>query len=551
MKNIFIILMLLACNKSNCQCELSTKKVTVFKDATVFVEKEGTCQSDDKSIELELPYPNLLKRQNSYNYNQSKKYVENNIILGTIEVETPDNKVLNKRSTKITKNNIPLNSISQIFQQNIGKEIEITLKENASKAKGILFSIENIKHGSISSLNVKARTIMLKQNDNWKLIGLSEIDHFRFVDTPEMFSESQEQKFLINLEKDNKNQLVKLSYLRKGITWTPSYFISIGTNDKLKLSLNANVLNDVEDLSNVDLNLAVGIPVFKYSTIAAPLVSNDRVIDLINKINNPNKGSSGANRYGINSQAEFTLHNLPVAEVYGNSQYPSAEGEDDDDIFLYQLKDVDMKIGDRLNFNITEFEADFKDVFTADLPTNDHFTSSSRSNKEGQKATNVWHSVKFRNKADVPLTTGTVFFKKQKESTDSAMPISQEKLDYTPVGETCIVKMAVSPNIIIKQSEKEISREKDLVAYRGNYWYLVKVKSEIELINLKNTKIDMIVNRNIRAINLLESTEEWKTMKTYRKIFERNQTNIIQWNFEVEPNGKKVISYEYEIYISR
>ena len=532
-------------NESFCQYELSTKIITVFKDATVFVEKEGVCESNERSIEIELPYQSKPNKQNNYGYNSPNNYVENNIILGTIEVEAPGNKILTKQSTRILKNNIPLSSISQIFQKNVGKEIEIILKESDKKIKGIIFSLENTGQNSFTSQNVNTKTIILKQQDNWKLVNLSEIDHFQFIDQPDLFSESTEQKLLINLEKDKQDQLVKLSYLRKGITWTPSYFISIGSKDKLKISLNANVLNDVENLSNVDLNLAVGIPVFKYSAIAAPLVSDDRVIDLINKINNPIDGSNGR-RNNINSQSQISFHNIAIKEVYGNNEYPSAEGEDDDDIFLYHLNGVSMKIGDRLNFNITEFETTFKDVYTVDLQPNDHFISN---NKKEDNPTNIWHAIKFKNDADVPLTTGSVFFKKYKSLTNSIIPISQEKLNYTPVGETCIVKMAVSPNIIIKQSEKEIFRQKDTIYHSGYYGYLVKVKGEIELINLKNEKLDMIVNRNIKAVNLIESSEEWKTMQTYRRIFARNQTNIVQWNFAIEANGKKTIHYEYEIHV--
>ncbi len=535
------------CNKIYSQCELSTKRITVFKDATVFVEKEGPCESNEKSIEIDLPYQSKPNIQDSYRYYNSGAYVENNIILGTIELETPGNKVLTKQSTRVTKNNVALGSIIQIFQKNVGKEIEIVLTDGNTKIKGKIFSVENTGYNSVPARRLEAKTIVLKQQDSWRLVNLGEIDYFQFIDKPELFSESTEQKLSIKLENDKRDQLVKLSYLRKGITWTPSYFISIGTKDKLKISLNANVLNDVENLSNVDLNLAVGVPVFKYSMIADPLVSNDRVIDLINKINTSNGGT--ITRNNINSQSGSSFYNIAVKEVYGNNKYPLEEGEDDDDIFLYHFEGVNMKRGDRLNLNVTEFETTFKDVYTVDLPSNDHFISSSSSNKKEENPTNVWHAIKFRNNAEVPLTTGSVFFKKYKSLTNSIVPISQEKLNYTPVGETCIVKMAISPNIIIRQSEKEISRQKDAILRNGYYGYLVKVKGEIELINLKNDKIDMMVNRNIRAVELIESSEEWKIMQTYRHIFAKNQTNIIQWNFVVEPNGKKIISYEYKVHV--
>ena len=129
------------------------------------------------------------------------------------------------------------------------------------------------------------------------------------------------------------------------------------------------------------------------------------------------------------------------------------------------------------------------------------------------------------------------------------MPISQEKLNYTPVGETCIAKMAISPNIIVKHSEREISRHKSKVYYAGRYGYLIKVKAEMEFVNLKNEAVNLMVNRNIKAVELLESSEKWNVLRTFRQVFARNHTSEVQWDLVVKANGKKNISYEYEVHV--
>ena len=542
-KKILIILFSIWINKGISQCKLDVKKITIFKDATVFVEKEGVCDTEDKTIYIDLPYKEKIEEKDRYRQLYDRK-IKNNIIFGTIEVETPNNEVITKQTTTVSEKKQVFSSIYQIFHNNIGKEIEIVLNGKSEKIKGTIFSIEDkiVYQQNQAGIN----TVTLKQGDKWKFIKLSEIDSFEFTDQAVLYSEPMIQRLLINLKKDKQDQQLKLSYLRKGITWTPNYFISIKPNNKLSLSLKANIINDVEDLSDANVNLAVGIPIFKYSTVAAPLASDDKVIDLINGITNPNKETTDMFRNSIGTQR--TISASALEEIYGNNTKGHTEGKDDD-IFLYQIDNVSMKRGDRTNVNITEFETSYKDVYTVGLQSNDNIISNSNRYNQKDNKNDVWHSVEFINKADVPLTTGSVFFKKYNSLTKAMVPISQEMLGYTPIGEKCIAKMSISPNIIVSQSEKEISRKKDTAYLHRDYDYIVRVKGEIEVINLKNKAIDMIVNRNIKAIKLLESSEPWKTMQTYRQIFERNQNNITQWNFVVEPQKKKIISYEYEIFV--
>ena len=124
--------------------------------------------------------------------------------------------------------------------------------------------------------------------------------------------------------------------MRKGITWTPNYFINIKDSKNLALSLKANVVNDVEELAAVDLNLAVGIPVFKYSTIGDPLFSSDRVIELISNLNNIGKAAAASPMTNVITSQTSSRY----FESYGNNIEPVIEGQGEDDIFLYQLKDV-------------------------------------------------------------------------------------------------------------------------------------------------------------------------------------------------------------------
>ncbi len=79
-------------NMGSSQCEIRTNRVTVFKDATAFIEREGMCKVENNEILLDVPYqgggsPNVNR------YGQSDSYNNNHIILGSVQILSPGNEI--------------------------------------------------------------------------------------------------------------------------------------------------------------------------------------------------------------------------------------------------------------------------------------------------------------------------------------------------------------------------------------------------------------------------------------------------------------------------
>jgi len=146
----------------------------------------------------------------------------------------------------------------------------------------------------------------------------------------------------------------------------------------------------------------------------------------------------------------------------------------------------------------------------------------------------------------MPLTTGSVFFKKEISDDNLVMPISQGQLNFTPVGKYCIVKMSVSPNIIVKDSDKETARDREPSI---DYNYKVTVSAEIEVHNFKDTEVDMMINRDVVCSEITKSSEDWKVVRTTRGLNDLNQNNLIRWTFKVGANDKKVVKDLYVVFV--
>ena len=511
-------------NMGSSQCEIRTNRVTVFKDATAFIEREGMCKVENNEILLDVPYqgggsPNVNR------YGQSDSYNNNHIILGSVQILSPGNEILSSRSINVEADE-DLKTIQSIFDSNKGKEMSITRSGTKEVINGKLFSVDN---GS--------KSLVLQDGALWSFVKMDEIANFKFRDSPILQKKTTRKKLKLRLSSNADNQELNISYLQKGITWTPNYFIDIQDDNILKLSLKANIMNDIVDLNNADVNLAVGIPVFDYSLTADPLFSNQRVIDLVNSLNNPGASPNRLFANAITSQSATSYSGS--GSGYANS---SLDGQSTDDIFLYRLKNISLDKSERLNVDILDMESEYKDVYVVDLDSNNDKVSLSNSKKKSDN-TEVWHALKFDNVTGEPLTTGTVIFKKNMLKENEVMPLSQGQLNFTPVDKPCIVKMSVSPNITVEQSDVEVSRVRNP---DGN-GYIVNVSSEIEINNLKNEKVKIMVTRMVKGMKIEGDSNNWKIVKSGRSLYDRNQSNLVEWNFDVEPNQKKNVKYSYQV----
>ncbi len=543
MKVYVLMILLFLCSTvvGIAQEKLKTKRVTVFKDATAFVEKEGVFDVKENRLEIELPF--LEKKPKQVNYHRPNQYVANEIILGTLDVSAADNKIISKKSVNSSKADKPVESLSQLLLQNKGKRIRIKLRDNGGEVSGEIYSIDRLKTSLYNSGNLSEQTLLLKDDEQWRFVSLSEIREFEFIDKPMLFAKTEKKNLILQFEKNRDNQKIDFSYLRKGIIWTPNYHINLKSRNKFELSLKATIVNDVEELVNVDLNLAVGIPVFKYSTIGDPLFSTDRVIDFVKKINNSEEAPGSILTNSMLSQSSTVVREIS----YGNSIFPTLENDTDDDIYTYGLQNVSLNKGERVNLDITTLKGEYDDIYMVGLRPNDYFVSNSYShrNKDDEESNDVWHAIKFANKSELPLTTGTVLFKKQLEN-NLTKPISQGRLNYTPDGEDCFVKMSVAPNVVVNDSDKELSRERDKTKSFG---YLVKVQGEIEITNFKEEALELLIDRRIRGINLIDASEDWKVLQTSRDLFENNQTHMVRWSLNMKPKETRIITYTYEVYV--
>ncbi|MFK7774238.1 MAG: hypothetical protein AB8F94_18970 [Saprospiraceae bacterium] len=518
-KSLFLFTISLFSSFIFAQKKFKTNSVSIFKDGTVFFDKTTNVDASNGSFSFsELPF------------SKGAKYV----LFGSIWFKAPNNSIpFIKVSNKKIELETEIKNLNVLFIKNIGKQIKVI-----SLSKGQI--IEGI-------LKMTADNNLIIQNGNqWNKIPLSDLSSFEFLgEMITSFETSSTEKVLeLEFSKKIKNQSLQLMYLQKGISWSPNYYLELLGDQKAKLSLKANVLNDLEDVTDVEMNFVVGVPSFNFGHIHDPLASSQDFHAFLASLNRNNRTSQ--NNYFSNADRDYTLAFDP--ETYEEAivligEKPQVEGANNEDLFFYKKRNVTLEQGSRAMFDILEMEFEYEDIYTCYLNSS-HFKSNKYSNGQNENQRNlVWHTLVFENETEYPLTSGSIFFmKKTSESTN--LPISQNQLSYTPSKGEADVKMTVAPDIIILDADKEIKREMNV---RNNHDDLVTVEGSINITNHRTNEVNLEVNRIITG-DLLESDLSWKTVGITTQLNDLNKKFKVSWEFKLKAGETKKITYTYQVY---
>jgi hypothetical protein len=152
------------------------------------------------------------------------------------------------------------------------------------------------------------------------------------------------------------------------------------------------------------------------------------------------------------------------------------------------------------------------------------------------------------NNTTYPWTTGAAMVVKGPES---AKPISQDQLNYTPINGNSFVKLTQAPDVKVKHAEKEIDRQDKAMknpADNRYYFDLITVEGQVKIKNYKAKKIDLNIRRTIIG-QLLETSKDWLKSDRVNRSGSQNATTDVCWETSVGSGEELVITYTYKFYV--
>ncbi|MCB9294659.1 MAG: hypothetical protein H6559_16290 [Lewinellaceae bacterium] len=518
------------------------RRAAVFKNGTAFLEKEAVVDASSGSADVS-GYPVQSGQAGgmppvvtaTYPFRpEAYEGAPVPVLFGTTFWSAPGNEVLEVvAGSREEVEKAPADNLARLLQLNIGKKVCIWTKDT----KGPI-NCGNIVGHSTPGDGQSAGQLLLRDGQTLHQFAVHNIQRLEFGEDAVYEEEvaSKKPSLRLKLARAEKQQLIRFSCMQKGMSWFPNYHMVLLGNGKARLSLFANLMNDIEKLDQAPVSFAVGIPSFRFGHLAEPLFSGQAVPGFLKNLNN----LPGENLAMFSNAITSQRVEANADAFSGAGAFPDSEGLMQEDLFFYELDEVSLEPGERGLFKLLEQEVAYEDLYVVDIKRAPMPWQRTRAEEEGPKNL-VWHALKFKNRETVPLTTGTVsFFSREGEG---LKPIGQNELSFTPARSNALVKMVAVPDILVSDESTEAGRKSNARDHKD----LITVKARIRAVNYKGKKITLRINREITG-RFLNSDTDWETSASFDHADTLNALSNATWVVTLEPKEKRELSYTYEVY---
>ncbi|MGC4042397.1 MAG: hypothetical protein QM758_01180 [Armatimonas sp.] len=531
-RQIFSIGAVLAATSAWAQGALPVKEVTVFKDGHAFVLAEGRLPVKDGVAVLdELPMPVL---------GTFWPYASGGASL--VSVTAGLKTVPGERNAA---------SLAELLAQNIGKSL--TIKEHDGEAY------------QATLLSITANLILLQTEKGAKAIDLGRIREVTFPDGFKKTVDEATQKPRLSLRLTNTSgdtANVGVMYLQKGLRWIPGYKIDLDGAGNARVKMQATLINELTDLKNTNMNLVVGVPSFAFKDTTDPIAIQQAIAPL-SPYFRADARTSNALAMGQMARMSERAAYAPADEGPGGANIPEVTGADDnEDLFVFSLKNVTLAKGERMVLPITEFTIPYKNVYTLELrpsPTRnaagDYDTSSL--NAELMRlaaAPKAQHQIRLTNTSAYPLTTGPALILR------NGNVVAQGLSTFTSKGGWSDISLTDAPDISVKRTDKETGRTPAERKSDGYDYQKVSMAGHIELCNFRKEPVEIEVVRYvlgkiettkldgvISALDPLADDNVPGWLGSYGGFDRIRFTGLgkIAWKTTLPPGGKTCVNLDY------
>ena len=358
---------------------------------------------------------------------------------------------------------------------------------------------------------------------------------------------------------------VDVSYFGPGIRWIPTYRIALDNGGPASLSMQAELLNEAEDLEAVPVDLVVGVPNFRFRQVVSPVCLVPSLVNTLQQAAPQIMAFQGRQQ----ALASNVLFSQRAGEVRGRRQPPEAmmEGgvpaipaelaaEGAHDLFVYHLPKLSLRAGERAIVPVLAAKVPCRHIHTWDVHL--AHTGTEALPKVGKHAapvrllTNeIWHQIELTNNTEAPWTTGAALI------VDGYLPLGQELLTYTSIGGKVQVPITVAIDVRGTYAEEETERVLKALKYHGYDHAKITKKGTLRVTNYKKQPVALYLTCDLGG-NALEASDDAKIVITdYQNSDWKNVQgqpgltghSTIGWELELKPGETKEVTCTYEYYI--
>jgi len=549
---------------------MPVREITVFKDGHVFALHEGAMPTLAGNVVLDyLPAPVL---GTFWPYSGDKA-----VTLRTV--------VASQRRVSVEKTAL---TVAEFLRANTGAEVIVTERSaheaESSRRSGTLLGFPSRSSRELETtsppnapeaLPVKGAVVLLKTSEGVRVINVEDIKDVTFKNAHKPTVADEEFRNVLTLRLDwagrtpQKSATVGLVYLQKGIRWIPSYRVAIDGKGKAVVRLQAMLINEMTDLEDVTANLVIGVPQFAFKDTLDPIALQRQANQLSQYFQQGGRGYQLSNAIGtqIARMAEAVTVEAEPASDLGPTVTDSGRTED---LFVFTVKNLSLKKGERMALPVAEYSVPYKDVFTLDVPLAP--PAEVRPNVGGEQqvelarllaSPKVTHKIRLSNDGAHPFTTAPALIVRDERL------LAQGMLTYTPVGAKVDLEITKAVDIQVAKSETETQRTPKALRWQNDDFGRIDLEGSLALTNRRGVAVQVEVVRYV--VGFVDAAGTGQTTKV--NVFEDsgylpsneylswwgfhnwpfwwrqvNGISRIAWDVKLEPGTKVELPYKWHYF---
>lgn len=556
--------------------QMPIREVTVFKDGHAFVLHEGRVSTDGAgNVVMDyLPMP----------------------VLGTFWAHSADARarltsaVASQQRVRIDRTALGLR---ELIEGNIGAQVMVSeLPSGREQPLTYAATIVGVPERSGEELErtsppnsgeklpQKGNVVLLRTEAGTKVVSLDRILDVTFKSTPRLNVTSEEFRNLLTLKLDwegrkaEKDAAVGMIYLQKGLRWIPNYKVSLDGKGNALVKLEATLVNELADMTDVTAQLVVGVPTFAFKDMVDPMALQQVLARLAPSFD-PNAMSG--NRFSNAIMTQVASPASAEGRESGESRPavdlgPEIAGSQrSEDLFVYTVKHVTLKKGQRMVLPVHEVTLKYRDIYTVEIPFalppeigRDELRMTDEQQRDLVRLLReptAMHKVRLSNKSNYPLTTAPALILRDDRV------LAQGLMTYTAIGADGDLPITQAVEISVKKADKELRRVPNAETWQGRPYGRIDLAGTITVTNRRDQAVDLEVVRytlgnvteagsggKLEMVNVVEDRAlgdrvplwPWYSWPDWMLHF--NGVGKVTWNLTLQAGKSADLTYAWNYY---
>jgi hypothetical protein len=371
-------------------------------------------------------------------------------------------------------------------------------------------------------------------------------------------------------------------YLQRSIRWIPNYKVTIDGKGTATVKLEATLINEMTDLKDVTANLVIGVPTFEFKDTLDPIGLQQALAQLSSSFrNDANSRLSMSNSIMVQTQAFDQNYNndsggeggarAAAARGAGTLGPEIGAGTKSEDLYVFPVKHITLKKGQRMVLPVAEFTLSYKDVYVLDVAASPPPELRGNLNNEQlqvmrmMSAPKVMHKIRLTNKSEYPLTTAPAMIFTADKSGDKVL--GQGMMTYAATGGEEDLAITTAIDIKVKKTEAQTARTPNAATFNSHQYFRIDLEGKLVLTNFRTDTVEIEVVRNvlgnvtaadhdgkIEAVNMLEdmgtgASPTWLSSYSWPYWWHHfNGIGRMTWKFKLEPGKSIDLGYSWNYF---